>query len=1651
MNDPRHNPAESIPYDEEIIHRAEHLCDLGLYLQVQPMLEALTRHPQIKAQILATRALGHLGARRAADARIIRLWHQHRENASAISAFVRQQAYRHGPQRAWSLLNRLSLHDDASAASRAEWHSLRAYVFSMLRDFERAQESYEMARTLAPDDPWTLVEWSHACEMRDRYDEGIAAAQEALRLQDGYRSAIQALAHLQILVGEEAQALALLERAHAECESGYLAAQLLDLQVEQGEYAAAWDTLERCVELLPLADKEWLPWLRSRRIEIALRLGRLEEARRYASESQAPAHRQLVQRLDDGVTPHRVQLPVGFVRQHYLTCAPATLATLSRYWGLAAEHLEIAERICYDGTPNHSERHWAETQGFVTREFTVDWKTACALIDAGIPFTLVTVYTGGAHLQAVIGYDALRGTLLIRDPFKRIHGEFAAEDLFASHRSSGPRGMLIVPATEAYRLDGIELPEAKLWDGYHRVMAALDRHDRDTAIAVARHLSEEHADHRLTIGARRAIAIYDGDENTALAATEQLLALFPSDVNLQLSKAASLSVLRNRAQQVEWLAGIANTANADPVAMIRHAQLLADDGRLTQEALHLLDRALRKMPSDAGAWQTRASLLWQIGLRKQAVDHYRIAACLQETNEDYAASYFRAMHFVGRTQEGLDFLRHRAQRLGHRSSSPVMTLFQQLETLEHTEEAFVLLDEFLARRPDDTALLIFAADTHLRFRRLDRAREYLERCKRTAKRARWLHSRAQLARECGDTAEALNMAKEATTLEPFNLAHHRLVASILAQTDGRRTAIGYLRETAQRFPHHCGLQELLIDWLSDELPQDSENIIRHLVEISPSNAWAQRELAMNLARQQRFDEAWAVMQRAREMAPNQSATHSTMGFLRIQEGRLAEARQHLRDALALSIDDNYALNTLIGLGHTLAERQEALSFIRAELVRQVTLGDSLLTFQNAAQTTLDPRELLAVLREALAERPDLWQAWVAVASQLIDMNDLDASLTLIDEAIDRFPMLPRLYLEQGRAYALKGQRDAARESLKVALQITPQWTRAVRMYVDTVLDDGRDFERALAVLDNALHRSPEDAALHALKALVLLRMAQPAAAVTEIQDSLRLDPQPTWVWNMLLRIADDTGDADLMDRVVTDITRHRPGDASAWIKASEFGSDPSAALEAADRALELEPRSKAAYENRLALLLRLGRFDEIEAALATTPWADAAPASVRVFGARVLHARGAHRKAIDALRSLLREDPNSFALWQELADWSDAADDTVAYREAAENMLRLAPNVSTAHGYLAHALLKAGEKARAKAHFQRAVELDPAYAFASLNLTDLYLDERDIASAEAVLATLVGHVRNASVIARQVQLAILKKEPEVALTFAHQVFEAPGDTQSACQMVIEAFLRAAWGNRLEKAVLAWFNEGRCSYAAVRFWIERQGSGWLPDAFYRAIKRALRQDPAHSLKRALLDYIGEKRDLKLLRRFIRRYRTELIEDAESWAMVSYAFLSCDQYLEVARWMHDWRERPATPAWALDNLAVALRSLRRHDAARAVTLRSLELAPNNLDAKTWLAVDAARADDADELARLLGSIPRQGVREYYQNILTVLQSYLDAARAGDSRKALPGFASLSQKRRSPGVLRDLMRALSWQLVRKYTPPLWRPLRWLQLSLA
>ncbi len=117
-----------------------------------------------------------------------------------------------------------------------------------------------------------------------------------------------------------------------------------------------------------------------------------------------------------------------------------------------------------------------------TKEFRITLDVAHELIRRGVPFTLTTVDPGSAHLQAVVGFDDIRGTWLVQDPSARHVGEGSAAELIEHYANVGPRGMVLIPHEEKHRLDGITLPDSELYDLQYQVDHALAEHRREDAV-----------------------------------------------------------------------------------------------------------------------------------------------------------------------------------------------------------------------------------------------------------------------------------------------------------------------------------------------------------------------------------------------------------------------------------------------------------------------------------------------------------------------------------------------------------------------------------------------------------------------------------------------------------------------------------------------------------------------------------------------------------------------------------------------------------------------------------------------------------------------------------------------------------------------------------------------------------------------------------------------------------------------------------------------------------------------------------------------------------------------------------------------------------------------------------------------------------------
>ena len=257
---------------------------------------------------------------------------------------------------------------------------------------------------------------------------------------------------------------------------------------------------------------------------MAYRCGDVARATELAWLASNPYHQRIAKSLSESIDDgEHVLLPVEFVRQHHMTCAPATVAAISRYWSRPVEHLSLAEEICYDGTSAHSQRKWAEENGWHVREFTVEWPSAKALLDEGIPFCLSTVEPTSAHMQAVIGYDTRRNVLLVRDPYQRAMSEFLIREMLSRYGFCGPRGLAFVPPEKADVLKSLELADAPLYDQMYQLQTALLENERDQAQEILDAMRQTDPDHRLTWEARLSVSSFDSDLPSTLDGIEKLL------------------------------------------------------------------------------------------------------------------------------------------------------------------------------------------------------------------------------------------------------------------------------------------------------------------------------------------------------------------------------------------------------------------------------------------------------------------------------------------------------------------------------------------------------------------------------------------------------------------------------------------------------------------------------------------------------------------------------------------------------------------------------------------------------------------------------------------------------------------------------------------------------------------------------------------------------------------------------------------------------------------------------------------------------------------------------------------------------------------------------------------------------------------------
>ncbi|HTN74105.1 MAG TPA: C39 family peptidase [Pirellulaceae bacterium] len=1522
---------------------------------------------------MAGRLASHLGASRLSNWLMRCAWKDHPGHAEARYYYAYALWRRRGPYRAWRFANeQIEPPEDTSADVRSSWYGLLAEICSTLRDFDTAEYWLRRAETVAPHSAWVQVCWSTVLEHEDRYEEALTAARRAMELREWSRAGVQSAAHLLTLLNRDSEAIDLLNESMQHLESSAVAGQLYGLQMELQQYKAAEETLERFKELAPLLEKDSFKWFAAQRSELAYFGGDVPAAIEFAKQSDSEFFKAVAANLEDPARADctKVSLTVPFVRQHHVTCAPATLSALSRYWSMPAEHLQVSDEICYNGTSNYNERKWARENGWVAREFSITEQSAIDLLDRAVPFTFTTVDPGNAHLQAIIGYDARRGTLLVRDPFWRNAGEGLAPKVLARYRAYGPRGMAMVPASLASKLDGLDLPDAELWDLLHELDGALIEHRRQPAQEIYQQLIARAPEHRLTFEARRRLGIYDSNPTEQLAAAEQLLADAPDDQSLQLERLALLRYQVSREERLQIYRELCAKKDCHPIFWQQYAQELRADARQHDDAIWLLRRAIRRWPTEAVNYYILGNIYWDERRFAAAQELYRIAACLGDKDEQLAHSYFSAASWFKQTEQALTFLRDRFRRTGAKSSQPARTLVSALLQLDRTAEALEVLDEAIRLRPSDGQLLLYAADVHrsASSENAPQAQALLEQARGKCAHTDWLRTAARLANSDGRLRESLELWQEVLSSQPLAIDAQRHVTRLLAETAGQAAAMAHLQAAADRFPHHHPLHELWVEWLRDETPQVREPVIRRVIALTPDDAWIRRELAFLLGSQHRYEEAWEVAEIAGRLEPNNPSYQLLRAHLYRAQEQFADAKEALRQAVVLSVDNDYAIAELIDLCETREERHAALKFVQEQLVQQVTFGDGLLAFREQARGWLEADELLASLEAALTARPDLWHAWSAVVQQLLAMNRLDDAWTKTEQAVQRFPLLPRLWLDRSSVCRARMDFDRERESLENALRINPGWSVALRALCE-VHERHRDYAKCRELMEQAVARNPLDAANYVSLAENLWRLGEREAALARVQEAVQLEPGYEDAWNCLNAWSEQLNCPEKAVESARELTVRRSGEARSWLVLARMLDAPEELderLASLQKCLELNPRCVDAYDLRAQAYAKAKRWDEAFAECAPQVFNSHPPSLLQARAAWIEAERGDLPQAIQRMRAVVQEEPHFFGAWSRLADWCQAAQDHPGYLEAAEALVKINPQYEVSLGYLGEARQLNGDRAGAKEAYGRAFELNPTYEFAGNCLFDMQLEDGDLAGAAQSMSVLRSHSDSAFVIARDVQLATNLQQRDEACAALTRLCTTVAENRWPMAIAVQAFQNANWTAVCERVMFDALSLPEVQSEVGRYWaqlaVERGDRGCEAKLQELTAKGEIGELATYVYVEALL----KANNSKQLAAFIKRHHAWLRTSTMCWGAVGYALAGLRDHAEGAKWCSNWRDYKDAEPWMLVNVAEALRGVSRDAEAAEVSQHALEIPPSNglEQHRLWLACDAACAGNFDE---------------------------------------------------------------------------------------
>ena len=342
----------------------------------------------------------------------------------------------------------------------------------------------------------------------------------------------------------------------------------------------------------------------------------------------------------------------------------------------------------------------------------------------------------------------------------------------------------------------------------------------------------------------------------------------------------------------------------------------------------------------------------------------------------------------------------------------------------------------------------------------------------------------------GQIAEAQALYEKVLTLDPNNADAHQLLGVLCHRQGDVERGLGLLKRAVELDPKNPYTRNNLggvLQNIGNSI--DAEREFSEALRLLPNYTDALANRAATLCMMDRFDEARACAHRALEIDPRHHNARRSLARIYMKLKMFAEAEVELRDYLRHDPDNAEEVSNLAFTVQQQGRLDEADEIFRKALALAKDNPMLLHSLKGLLATERCSEEDRAEFRAALLQNPGMWVIEVTVATNLIERGKVDQAQQILDDILDVFADKPNVWSDIGAALVTVGRYQEAERVLTRALELDPESAPALNNLGNIYMFTGR-LDQAIQITRRSLAADPTSAQTCMTLARVLFQNGQ---------------------------------------------------------------------------------------------------------------------------------------------------------------------------------------------------------------------------------------------------------------------------------------------------------------------------------------------------------------------------------------------------------------------------------------------------------------------------------------------------------------------------------------------------------------------------------